>query len=144
MKTTGKPRSGGGATTTDDAITAYAQELSPSFRTICEELRALIDAALPQAVAKVWHGSPVWFLDDNPVVGYDATAKVVKLLFWNGQAFGDPELKPVGKYQAAEARYTDPKEVDATVIRRWLKKAKTDVFDSRAFFKNLREKKKAE
>ena len=30
--------------------------------------------------------------------------------------------------------------IDAKVIRRWLKKAKSDVFDSNVFFKKLREK----
>jgi hypothetical protein len=33
----------------------------------------------------------VWFIDDNPVVGYSASAKSVNLLFWNGQALGYPE-----------------------------------------------------
>jgi hypothetical protein len=99
----------------------------------------LIDAALPKATARVWHGSPVWFIDENPVVGYSATAKAVKLLFWNGQAFGEPDLKPVGKYRAAEAVFGDASEIDTTAVRRWLKKARTDVFDSRGFFKKLRE-----
>ena len=83
----------------------------------------------------------MWFIDDNPVVGYNATAKTVNLLFWNGQAFAEPALKPVGKYRAAQAVFTAAAEVDSTVIRRWLKKAKSDVFDSRAFFKKLRERK---
>jgi hypothetical protein len=81
----------------------------------------------------------VWFVDDNPVVGYNATAKSVNLLFWNGQAFDEASLKPVGKYRAAQAIFRDATEIDPKVIRRWLKKAKTDVFDSKAFFKKLRE-----
>jgi hypothetical protein len=83
----------------------------------------------------------VWFIDDNPVVGYNATAKSVNLLFWNGQAFDEAGLKPVGKYRAAEAVFRDAAEIDPKVIRRWLKKAKSDVFDSKAFFKKLREAK---
>jgi hypothetical protein len=81
----------------------------------------------------------VWFIDDNPVVGYNATAKSVNLLFWNGQAFEEPALKPVGKYRAAQAVFGDAAEIDAKAIRRWLKKARSDVFDSKAFFKKLRE-----
>jgi hypothetical protein len=101
-------------------------------------LRELIDAALPRATAKIWHGSPVWFIDDNPVVGYNATAKDVHVLFWNGQAFGETELQPVGKYRAAQATFKSAGEIDPKVIGRWLKKAKSDVFDSKAFFKKLR------
>jgi hypothetical protein len=102
-------------------------------------VRKLIDAAIPKATSKVWHGSPVWFIGDNPVVGYNATAKTVNLLFWNGQAFDEPDLEPVGKYGAAQAKFSDVGEIDVKVVRRWLKKAGTDVFDSKAFFKKLRE-----
>jgi uncharacterized protein YdhG (YjbR/CyaY superfamily) len=106
---------------------------------ICEALRKLITAVLPDAASKVWHGSPVWFKDENPIVGYNATAKTVILLFWNGQAFGDPDLRPVGKYRAAQAVFGDVAEIDSRRIRLWLKKARSNVFDSKAFFKKLRE-----
>jgi hypothetical protein len=65
--------------------------------------------------------------------------EAVNLLFWNGQAFDEDALQPVGKYRAAHALFSDAAEVDPKVIRRWLKKAKADVFDSKAFFKKLRE-----
>jgi len=123
----------------DEQITTYSQAHPIAFRTMCDLLRELIKKALPRATSRVWHGSPVWFIDDNPVVGYNATAKTVNLLFWNGQAFDEAGLEPVGKYRAAQAKFTDAAEIDAKVIRRWLKKAKTDVFDSKAFFKKLRE-----
>ena len=123
----------------DNPIAAYSRAQPPSFRGICDRLRELIDTALPKATSKVWHGSPVWFIDDNPVVGYNATAKAVNLLFWNGQAFDEPGLKPVGKYRAAQAMFCDAAEVDTKVVRRWLKKAKSDVFDSTAYFRKLRE-----
>ncbi len=122
----------------DEQIVAYSEAQPLPFRTICGILRELIDTALPKATSKVWHGSPVWFMDDNPVVGYNATAKTVNLLFWNGQPFQEPALKPVGKYRAAQAVFGDAAEIDPKVIRRWLKKAKSNVFDSKAFFKKLR------
>ena len=125
----------------DDEIDAYSKAQALQFRKMCGALRKLIDTALPKATCKVWHGSPVWFLDDNPVVGYSVTAKTVNLLFWNGLAFREPALKPVGKYGAAQAVFTDTAEIDPTVIRRWLKKAKADVFDSKAFFAKMRKKK---
>ncbi len=119
-------------------IAAYSKAQSTPFRAACDALRGLIDTALPAATSKVWHGSPVWFIDGNPVVGYNATAKAVNLLFWNGQAFDEPALKPVGKYGAAQAEFREAAEIDPEVIRGWLRKAKSDVFDSKAFFKKLR------
>jgi hypothetical protein len=142
MKRRGEPETINSESIGGDPIAAYSQALPLAFRTICETLRELIAAALPQASAKVWHGSPVWFVDENPVVGYNATAKAVNLLFWNGQAFDEADLKPVGKYRAAQAVFTGVAEIDPKLIRRWLKKAGSDVFDSKAFFKKLREERK--
>jgi hypothetical protein len=123
----------------DDQIAAYTQAQPPAMRALCDQLRELIDTALAKATSKVWHGSPVWFIDDNPVVGYSATTKkTVNLLFWNGQAFDEAGLHPVGKYRAAQAVFADAAEVDPKVIGRWLKKANSDVFDSKAFFQKLR------
>ena len=122
----------------DDQIAAYSEAQPLPLRAICDGLRALIDTALPNATSKIWHGSPVWFIDDNPVVGYNATTKSVNLLFWNGKAFDEAGLKPVGKYRAAQAIFAYAAEIDPKVIRLWLKKAKSDVFDSKAFFKKLR------
>jgi hypothetical protein len=126
----------------DDPIAACSQAQPPSFRAICDRLRDLIDAALPHATSKVWHGSPVWFVDGNPVVGYSVSAKSVNLLFWNGQALGEADFKPVGKYGAAQAEFAAADDIDSAVVRRWLKKAASNVFDSRAFFKKLREERK--
>jgi hypothetical protein len=123
-------------------IAAYATDLSPDFRSICDTLRNLIDTVLPKATSEIWHGGPVWFDGENPVVGYDARAKGVNLLFWNGRAFDEPDLKPVGKYGAAQATFTEVSEIDPKKVRRWLKKAKANVFDSVGFFKKLREEKK--
>jgi hypothetical protein len=142
MKTSTKSKTAKATASSDNEIAAYSKAQSPSFRTMCDQLRELIDAAIPKAMSKVWHGSPVWFIDDNPVVGYNTTAKSVNLLFWNGQAFDEPDLKPVGKYKAAQAVFADADEINRKVVSRWLKKAKSDVFDSKGFFKKLREKKR--
>jgi len=120
-------------------IDAYARGQRPPARRMCDRLRGLIDAALPKATSKVWHGSPVWFVGDNPVVGYSANAKGVHLLFWNGRAIDRKGLKPVGKHgTAAQATFADPREIHTATLRRWLKKAGSDVFDSKGFFRKLR------
>jgi hypothetical protein len=91
-------------TSGDDQIAAYSQAQPLALRLICGLLRELIDKALPKVTSKVWHGSPVWFMGDNPVIGYNATAKTVNLLFWNGQAFDETGLQPVGKYRAVRRK----------------------------------------
>lgn len=124
-------------------VAAWSREQEPLVGAMCEQLRGLIDAALPKATSKVWHGSPVWFSGENPVVGYSAKKTGVSLLFWNGAAIGEPALKPVGKYGAAEALFADASEIDAKAVRRWLKAAGENVFDSKAFFKKMRQGGKA-
>jgi hypothetical protein len=127
----------------EDPIAAYAQALPHAFRMTCDLLRELIDGTLAKGTSRIWHGGPVWFIDENPVVGYSATAKAVNLLFWNGQAFDETELRPIGKYRAAQASFKKPADIDPGRIRGWLEKAGTDVFDSNAFFKNVRQARKA-
>ena len=134
----------GASHTHKDGIEAYSAAQPPELRAVCERLRDLIERALPDASAKVWHGSPVWFIGENPVVGYAARANAVNLLFWNGQSLGESALKPVGKYRAAERAFATLSQVQEEAVRRWLRKAGSDVFDSKAYFKKLREEKKRE
>jgi hypothetical protein len=114
---------------TEDAIAGFAATQVPGQAAICNKLRAEIDAALPTASSKIWHGSPVWFIGENPVVGYDVSSKGVKLLFWSGQLFEEPALEPVGKMKAAGVRYSDASGIDVKLLRSWLKKAGTTVWD---------------
>lgn len=118
-----------------DAIAHYAQTQTAEHTAICHALRAEIDAVLPKATAKIWHGSPVWFIGENPVVGYNVTSKQgVSLLFWNGQSFAEPALKAAGKFRAAQIQFTGVSEIDPKALRRWLKRARTDIWDSRSYF----------
>lgn len=124
----------------EDPISAYAREQPLPLRRVCRLLREAIDAALPEATSRIWHGAPVWFRDEHPVVGISTTAREVKLLFWNGQALDEPELEPVGKFRAAQARFSHVDEVDERVLRRRLKKAGANVLDSKALAKEMRER----
>lgn len=93
---------------------------------LCTTLAELITAALadaPGITAKVWHGSPVWFSDGNPIVGYSALKDSIRLLFWSGQSFDEPGLTPEGSFKAADARYTDPDQLNEADIKRWIQKA---------------------
>ena len=125
-----------------DDISAYAGKLKAKPKVIVDSLRKTIDAALPKATSKVWHGHPVWFIGENPVVGYSTKTTGVALLFWNGQSFGEPALAPVGSFHAAELKYADVADIDAKLLARCLRKAKTDIWDAAAWRKQAMAKKK--
>lgn len=114
-------------------ITAYNRVQEKSWKAICTQLATEIDAGLPKAESKVWHGHPVWFLDGNPVAGYAVRKANVQLLFWSGQSFEEPGLNPEGSFKAAEKRYTSKEEIDSKELKRWLKKAKAIQWD----YKNI-------
>lgn len=105
----------------------------PSREAICKLLANEIDPILKDAESKIWHGAPVWFLDGNPIVGYDVLKESVRLLFWSGQSFNEDGLKPEGSFRAAEARYTDKDQVKTKDLQRWLKKSQDIQWD----YKNI-------
>lgn len=113
----------------DKTIRAYHKAQSPADKAICDSLRKVIDATLPEAESKIWHGHPVWFLDGNPIVGYSKLKDSVRLLFWSGQSFDEPELSKEGSFKAAEARYTSIDQIDAKDLVRWLKKSREIQWD---------------
>ncbi len=119
--------------TGEASILAYHSALAPEDDAICALLNQIIRVTLPEAKGKVWHGHPVWFIDDNPIVGYSKLKKYVRLLFWSGQSFEEPGLANEGKFKAAEARYTSVKEINKTDLKRWLQKAKEIQWD----YKNI-------
>ena len=110
-------------------IEAYHAALPDAARAVCDLLAREIQAALPDADGKVWHRHPVWFLDGNPVAGYSLLKGGVRLLFWSGQSFDEPGLRPEGSFKAAEARYTEAAQVDVAALRRWLGKARDIQWD---------------
>lgn len=116
-----------------DAIAAYHSALSRNDKAICERLRSAIEQALPDAESRIWHAHPVWFLDGNPVVGYSRLKDGIRLLFWSGQSFDEPGLRPEGKFKAAEARYADAAEIDLDALNRWLRQSREIQWD----YKNI-------
>ncbi|QNN71661.1 DUF1801 domain-containing protein [Thermomonas carbonis] len=114
-------------------VRIYNDALADDDKAICELLAHQIDRALPEAENRIWHRHPVWFLDGNPVAGYDKLKASVRLLFWSGQSFDESELKAEGSFKAAEARYTDVAQVDVEAMQRWLGKARDIQWD----YKNI-------
>ena len=114
-------------------VSAYNTSQADADRAICSLLADTIDQALPEAENKIWHRHPVWFLDGNPVVGYDKLKASVRLLFWSGQSFDEASLHAEGSFKAAEARYTEVAQVDVAALQRWLGKARDIQWD----YKNI-------
>jgi hypothetical protein len=114
-------------------VLEYNNKLSGNDLQICNLLFETIDNFLTDAENKIWHGHPVWFINENPVVGYSKLKNCIQLLFWSGQSFGETNLKPTGKFKASEIKYTDIEDLNTVELERWLEKAKTIQWD----YKNL-------
>jgi hypothetical protein len=113
----------------DDSISTYNAALDPQRAAICDRLRTLIDAGLPQATSKLWHAIPVWMVGENVAVGYTARKTGVMLMFWNGQHFDEPELEASGSFHMAQIAYEDAAQIDELKLSRWLEKAGTNIWD---------------
>ncbi len=120
--------------TTATAITQYNALQTKSIEEVCTVLEEHIRAHLKNSESKIWHGSPVWFLDGNPIVSYAVRKNgSVSLMFFSGQSFEEKDLTPEGKFKAAEIFYTAAKEIKTTHLKRWLRKAKEIQWD----YKNI-------
>lgn len=117
-----------------DTISAYNNAQTASVKKICALLEKTIHSVLRKIESKIWHGTPVWFIEGNPIVAYTARKNgSVSLMFFSGQSFDEKDLTPEGKFKAAEILYTDVKEIKVTHLKRWLQKAKTIQWD----YKNI-------
>jgi hypothetical protein len=113
-------------------IEKYNARQAAEDQIICTLLMGQINSILTKSESRIWHGNPVWFMDGNPIVGYSKLKSGIQLLFWSGASF-EERLKPVGKYKAAEARYTAVAQINIDDLTRWLDKSKDIQWD----YKNL-------
>lgn len=105
-------------------IRAYNESLDDEARQIADALLAVIARELAEAENKIWHAHPVWFIEGNPLVGYDRLKDGLRLFFWSGQSFDEPGLAPSGSFKAAEKRYTSVDKIDEADLVRWLAKTR--------------------
>jgi len=117
-------------------IENYNASQSVEDQKICIAILEKINKYLSESKSKIYHGSPVWFIDDNPIVGYSKLKNCIQLLFWSGQSFDEEDLKAVGKYKAGEARYTSADQIDREKLARWLTKSIKLQWD----YKNIRKR----
>jgi hypothetical protein len=115
-------------------IQSYHNAQSKEDKEICNVLYEEISRNLPEAESKIWHAHPVWFLEENPIVGYSKLKGCIRLMFWSGAGFKEEDLKPgTGKFKDASIRYTDASQIDRKDLERWLEKSRAIQWD----YKNI-------
>ena len=115
-------------------ITSYNQKLESEDKKIATILSEEICKYLPEAENKIWHAHPVWFLDGNPIVGYNKQKRGIRLMFWSGKSFNEEKLNVEGeKFQDTSIFYNDLNEIDKDDLKRWLEKSKEIQWD----YKNI-------
>ena len=121
-----------------ETIEAFHKTQSSENQKICDFLKSVIDKHLPDAESKIWHRHPVWFLEENPIVGYSKLKDCIRLMFWSGMGFEEDSLQAgTGKFKDASIRYTDVDQVNTEDLKRWLEKSRAIQWD----YKNIYKKK---
>jgi uncharacterized protein YdhG (YjbR/CyaY superfamily) len=109
---------------------AYNERQNTEHKELCDLLANEIDKHLPQANNKLWHAHPVWFLDDNPTVGYSKQKRGIRLMFWSGADFEESGLKVLGKtFKDASVFFNTASEVNELDLKRWIMKAREIQWD---------------
>jgi hypothetical protein len=100
----------------DDYIAGHA------CQPVQRALRELLDANLPQATGRVYHGHPIWLVDKTMVAGFKAYTSYVTFMLWDGQDVDDPtgRLQP-GARRMASVKLRDESDVDTAAFTSWLK-----------------------
>jgi uncharacterized protein YdhG (YjbR/CyaY superfamily) len=115
-------------------ILRYNQRQEAGHKVVCNQLAEEIAKALPDADSKIWHAHPVWFLNDNPIVGYSKQKPGIRLMFWSGADFEEAKLNILGeKFKDSSIFLNEAADVPLRDLRRWLKKARSIQWD----YKNL-------
>lgn len=115
-------------------IEQYNNKQISADKEICDLLAKIIDIVLTEAKSKIWHSHPVWFLDDNPIVGYSKQKKGIRLMFWSGAGFDEEKLNVKGeKFKDASIFYKNVNDIHTTDLLRWLNKSKEIQWD----YKNI-------
>ena len=102
-------------------IETFNNSKEAPYSAICNRLAHIIDTNLNYTESKIWHAHPVWFIDGNPIVGYGQLKRGLRLMFWSGQSFDEPELKITGSFKASETIYKHLEEIDEKKLVKWLK-----------------------
>ncbi len=115
-------------------ILAYNCQQNANDKTLLDLLLQEISINLPNADNKMWHGHPVWFLDGNPIVGYNIEKRGKRLMFWSGASFDENGLNIRGeKFKDASVFYATVSDINTKDLKGWLKKSEAIQWD----YKNI-------
>jgi len=115
-------------------ISKYNDDMTSDDKAICDLLATMIDNVLEEAESKVWHAHPVWFLEGNPIVGYNKQKTGIRLMFWSGMDFEEVDLNIHGKkFKDASIVYRRVEDIDTMAVQRWLTKSRGIQWD----YKNI-------
>ena len=115
-------------------INEYILRLDATEQAICFKIKDMITLEYGMEEAKIWHAHPVWFISQNPIVGFSKQNKGIRLMFWSGADFDEPLLSVKGKkFKDASIFYQEVNEVAEEDLKRWLEKGKNIQWD----YKNL-------
>jgi hypothetical protein len=116
------------------AIISFNNNTSVNYPEICHLLATTICQELPDAENKIWHAHPVWFLNGNPIVGYNQQKAGIRLMFWSGADFNEPDFHVIGKkFKDASIFYKHVDEIQINDLKRWLQKSRMIQWD----YKNI-------
>ena len=111
------------------SVEEYLADLAEPFRQVGERMHTIIDLALPESPARLWHGEPTWSLGPEPGQGpiCHLRADPLHLTFglWHGQDIEDPtgRLEP-GPDRSASVALRTMDDVDEVVFDVWLREAR--------------------
>ncbi|GIG22119.1 hypothetical protein Cch01nite_28430 [Cellulomonas chitinilytica] len=104
------------------SIDEYVAALPADQAAVATALRSRIDAGLPDAEGRMWHGHPVWLRGDDPVAGFKAFPRWVTLLLWHGSEVTEATdaLTASADGTRWSLKITAPDEVDESALDGWL------------------------
>lgn len=122
----------------DDIIKYNQSIIDNNLFQICDKLTEIINNKLKNSTNKIWHGSPVWFISKDPIVGFDLRKNnTVNLMFWSGQAFSQSGLSPGGKFKAAEIKHSSIQDINQKQLEIWISEASQKIYNYGDIRKNL-------
>jgi hypothetical protein len=86
----------------------------------------VLDAELPDATTKLYHGIPVWCVGDQPTVGLKPAKAHLSVLFFRGQRIADATgaLVASGSFELASVKLASAADLDEDALRGWVRAAK--------------------
>lgn len=112
-----------------ESVEEYLEDLAEPFRQVGERMRTIIDLALPESPAALWHGAPTWSLGPapgrSPICHLTARPRYLTFGLWHGQDIDDPSgrLEP-GARRMASVKLHTMEDVDEVMFDLWLRDAR--------------------